>query len=128
MPRVGRDAHEMASRFFFVRSSRTAAPFFVHHFTCSVSHPFLDCILVKTPVGADPEGRNFTFASQSIDRRPTNVKILGYFGNRHDASGRGIVKGLHCASMSAWRSFMAATSIIPVAEVVKHPSRPGEVI
>jgi len=109
---------------FLLRSPRAGAPFFVQHLTCSVIHPFVDCTPLKTPVGADLEGRNFTVASQSIDRRPTNVKILGYFGNRHEASGRCIVAGLHCASMSAWRSFMAATSIMPLADVVRARRAP----
>src|SRR6266849_7051107 len=54
---------------FLLRSPRAGAPFFVQHLTCSVIHPFVDCTPLKTPVGADLEGRNFTVASQSIDRR-----------------------------------------------------------
>jgi hypothetical protein len=52
------------------------------------------------------------------------MQIVGYFGKLHEASGRGIVAGLHCASMSAWRSFMAATTIMPLADVVSAGRAP----
>ena len=53
----------------------------------SSSHPLVDCIPVKTLVCGDPEGRNFTVASHSIDRERMKTQILGYFSNRHDAAG-----------------------------------------
>ena len=72
----------------------------------SVDHPLFDCIPIKTIVVADLERRNLTFANHSIDRGPMNFQKLGYFGNRHDAAGRGIVAGFHCASAAAWREFI----------------------
>ena len=104
---------------FLWRQPRTAAPFFVHYFTCSVSHQFLDRTPVKTPVGADLEGSNFTFASQFIDRNLTNVEILGYFGSRHEASGCGVVAGLHCSTVAVCAEVIAATTIMPLADVVR---------
>jgi hypothetical protein len=72
----------------------------------SVDHPLFDCIPIKTIIVADLERRNLTFANHSIDRGPMNFQKLGYFGNRHDAAGRGIVAGFHCASAAAWRRFI----------------------
>ena len=108
--------HNVVPAFF---GERIAASLFFDTSLCSVSHQFLDYTPVKTPVGADLDSRNFTVASQFIDRDPTNVEILGYFGSRHEASGGGFVAGLHCASVAAWRSFMAATGIMPLADVVR---------
>ena len=51
---------------FLWRSANRGAAF-RQHLNCSVSHPFVDFIPVKTVVSADPEGRNFTYASHSID-------------------------------------------------------------
>ena len=109
---------------FLWRSARTAARPFFKHLNCSVSHPFLDFIPAKTVVSADPKSGNQTVASQSVHRGQANVQMVGYFGNRQEASGRGIVAGLHCSTMSEWRSFMAATSIMPLADVVRARRAP----
>ena len=109
---------------FLWRSARTAARLFFKHLNWSVSDPSVDFIPAKTVVSADPKSGNQTVASQSVHRGQTNVQIVGYFGNRQEAQGHGIVAGLHCASLSAWSSFMAATTIMPLADVVRARRAP----
>jgi hypothetical protein len=90
---LGRDAHSQCGPGFLWRSADRGAAF-LQHLSCSVSHQFLDFIPVKTVVSADPKSGNQTVASQSVHRGQANVQIVGYFGNRHEARGRGVVAGL----------------------------------